>query len=634
MTLIGLREISLTFGFTPVFDNISLEIGPGERAALLGRNGSGKTTMMKVIAGEMEVDRGNVIYQKGVKVALLSQEVPTDIRGSVFDVVLSGLGEQVKLLSEYHHIAHRLQSEHTDELIARLGVLQAEIDHTGGWDLNNQVENVIARMKLDSDADFETLSGGKKRRALLARALVIQPDVLLLDEPTNHLDIDSIDWLEALLKGYPGTVIFVTHDRTFLTNVSTRIIELDRGNIYNWECDYRTFLERKQAALDNEAARWENFDKKLSNEEVWVRQGVKARRCREKGRVRELERLREEKRKQRKMLGMVRMQTQEAEISGHIAIKVQKIGMNYGESCLIRDFSTRIVRGDKIGLIGPNGSGKTTLIRILLGELVPTKGKARLGTNIEIAYYDQLRERLDEGKSIAENICGTNEFVIFNGKPRHITGYLQDFLFTPERIRTQVKYLSGGERNRLLLAKLFSRPANLLVMDEPTNDLDIETLELLEELLLEYTGTLLLVSHDRTFLNNVVTSTIVLEGEGEVNEYPGGYDDWLSQSRRLADVTSNKTMPAKDPSRPIVKDALRKLTFKERKELEELVINIPMMEEENEKILSLLADFTFYQRAPNEVSGTKARAETLKTELSAAYERWTFLEELYQNEQK
>lgn len=628
MALIGLYEISLAFGASDIFDALSLELGEGERIALLGRNGAGKTTMMKVIAGEMEVDCGKVIFQKGIKVALLPQEVPPGIKGSVFDVVLSGLGGQVKLLADYHHIAHRLQTEESSELVRQLGVLQAEIDHIGGWDLNSRVENVIARMKLDAESDFEQLSGGQKRRALLARALVLQPDVLLLDEPTNHLDIDSIDWLEGFLKGYPGTVFFVTHDRTFMTHLATRIVELDRGKIYNWACDYRTFLERKKAALDNEAAQWANFDKKLAREEAWIRQGVKARRCREEGRVKALLRLREEKRNQRKAIGLVRMQAQETALSGHVVLKAVNLGFGYGERALVRDFSTRIMRGDKIGLIGPNGSGKTTLIKLLLGELAPLSGKVRQGTNIEVAYYDQLRAQLNEEQTIAENICSSNDTVIFNGRARHIIGYLQDFLFPPDRIRTQVKFLSGGERNRLLLAKLFSKPSNFLVMDEPTNDLDIETLELLEEVLLEYPGTLILVSHDRTFLNNVVTSTIVLEGDGAVNEYPGGYDDWLSLRPAPVTEVKSKALPEKEVPKPVEKDIPRKLSFKERKELAELTSRIEGLEEEQERIFALLADPGFYKKSPQEIAGTKKRAEDLKGEILAAYDRWGYLDNL------
>jgi len=513
-------------------------------------------------------------------------------------------------------------------LLRQLDDLQAELDHTASWDVNNQVENVISKMKLDADSDFQSLSGGQKRRALLARALVLKPEVLLLDEPTNHLDIDSINWLEGFLADYPGTVFFVTHDRMFMRHLATRIVELDRGRIFSWSCDYKTFLERKQAALDMEESEWKHFDKKLAEEEVWIRQGVKARRCRNEGRVKALERLRQEKKTQRKEEGLVRMRAQQSVLSGHKVIKAFQLHFSYGAKCLIRDFSTTIMRHDKIGVIGSNGSGKTTLLRILLGKLDPQRGKIVQGTNLEIAYYDQLREQLDEEKTVAENINDSSETIIINGKPRHILGYLQDFLFSPGRIRTKVKVLSGGERNRLLLAKLFSKPSNVLVMDEPTNDLDIETLELLEELLAEYDGTLLLVSHDRQFLNNVVTSTIVLEGDGVVNEYPGGYDDWLSQRHPEAAPEPPKAKIKKEPikkEKPIVP---RKLTFKEQKELDELPLKIEKLEEEQNALYALFADIGFYQKSPEERAKAESRSAELSVEIDQANLRWEYLETL------
>jgi ABC transport system ATP-binding/permease protein len=626
MALISLIDGSLSFGDDLLFDNLSMKIEAGERVALLGRNGSGKTTMMKVLAGEVELDKGRLVSQKGLRLSYLPQEVPTGMTGTVFDTVLSGLGPEKQLLAEYHHITHRLQTENSTELMNQIDILQQEIDNAGAWNLNNQVENVIGQMNLDPESDFETLSGGQKRRVLLARALVVKPDIIMLDEPTNHLDIDSIGWLEGLLRGYKGTVFFITHDRTFMSDLATRIVELDRGKILSWECGYKTFLKRKQDVMDNEAAYWSNFDKKLAQEEIWIRKGVKARRCREEGRVKELLRLREEKRSQRKQIGLVRMSVQKSGISGHRVIKVSNLGFSYGDTCIIRDFTTQVMRGDKIGVIGSNGSGKTTLLRVLLGTLAPHKGKAKQGTNVEIAYYDQLREKLEERRTVAENVCEGNGDVTINGKSKHIIGYLQDFLFTPERARTEVRFLSGGERNRLLLAKLFARPSNLIVMDEPTNDLDIETLELLEELLLSYTGTLLLVSHDRAFLDNVVTSTMVLEGDGEIGEYPGGYADWLLQRKDRVPETSQEPSPKKNILKEKDKSISRKLTFKESKELGGIERKIEKLEQEQQEVFAFLSDPETYRKSPEKIAEAKARSEELKEEIISAYSRWEYLE--------
>ena len=625
MALISLQDITLAFGGPLIFDQMTLQLESGERVALLGRNGVGKTTLMKVMAGQLKADAGTVSYQKGIQVAYLPQEVPSDITGNLFDLVLSGLGERVKLLRDYHHVSHRLQTEYTEQLMNELGRLQSEMDRTGGWETSRQVEEVIARMKLDPESEFEQLSGGQKKRALLAKALVLKPDILMLDEPTNHLDIEAIDWLESFLKSYPGTVIFVTHDRMFLQQLATKIVELDRGKLYSWACDYPTFLERKQMALDAEASERAQFEKKLAQEEIWIRQGIKARRARSKGRVTALERMRAEKKAQRQVMGVVRMKAQEAERSGQRVVKAERLSYAYGEKCLIRNFSTEVIRGDKIGVIGPNGSGKTTLLRILLGELEPQKGTVQTGTNLQIAYYDQLRERLDENKTVMENVCESGDTVTVNGRPRHGIGYLQDFLFSPERARTPARVLSGGERNRLFLARLFTKPSNLLVMDEPTNDLDIETLELLEELLVEYSGTLLLVSHDRAFLNNVVTSTMVLEGGGMIYEYPGGYDDWLSQSRakRGASGLREKIIPG--PSIP-KKSTASGLSSQEKKELEGLPEKIQKLEADQEKIYSALADPAFYQKDPLEISDTQQKADVLARGIQDLYARWEQLE--------
>lgn len=626
MALISLQEITLAFGGPSIFEGLSLQLEAGERVALLGRNGVGKTTLMKTMAGQVEIDRGDIIYQKGVKVTHLPQEVPKDITGTVFDIVFAGLGERAKVLSDYHHVVHRLHTEHTPELMRELDRLQEQLNNTGGWDLDAEVEYVLTQMKLDGEAEFEKLSGGQKRRALLAKALVIKPEILLLDEPTNHLDIDTINWLEGFLKNYPGTIFFVTHDRMFMTHLATRIVELDRGKIYSWSCDYATFLERKKMALEMESAERAVFDKRLAEEEVWIRKGVKARRTRNEGRVKALERMRIEKQEQRQLIGQARIVAQEADSSGHLVIKAAHLGFSYGDNCIIKDFTTQIMRGDKIGVIGANGSGKTTLLQVLLGQLEPQKGKVRLGTNLEVAYSDQMRGQLDEELTVIENVTKGSDTVMINGKPRHIIGYLQDFLFTPDRARTPVKVLSGGERNRLFLARLFTKPSNFLIMDEPTNDLDIETQELLEELLMEYSGTLILVSHDRAFLNNVVTSTIVLEGKGEIYEYPGGYDDWLTQRQQRLKPEAVKVKESKTAvklEKPIVQ---RKLSFKEQSELKALPEAIRLLEEEQEKLFVQFADITFYQKDPKEVASAQARADVVAEELLKAYEQWEYLE--------
>jgi ATP-binding cassette subfamily F protein uup len=628
MALISLQDITLAYGGPPLFDQMNLQLEQGERVALLGRNGVGKTTLMKVMAGHLQPDSGKVVYQKGIRVTHLPQEVPTGITGNVFDLVLSGLGERVKLLSDYHHVNHRLQTEYSDQLMQQLGDLQAEMDRSNAWETNREVEEVISHVKLDPESEFESLSGGQKKRALLARALVLKPEILLLDEPTNHLDIESIDWLEGFLKSYPGTLFFVTHDRTFMTHLATRIVELDRGRLFSWACDYPTFLERKQMALDAEEAERERFEKRLEKEEIWIRQGIKARRTRNQGRVVALERLRDQKRAQRKGVGSVRMKAQVIELSGHLIAKVLHVTHGYGDKCLIRDFSAKIMRGDKIGVIGPNGCGKTTLLRLLLGQMEPQKGSVHVGTGLEIAYYDQLREQLDLEKTVAQNVCESGDTVTVNGRQKNIIGYLQDFLFSPDRARTPVKVLSGGERNRLFLAKLFAKPSNMLVMDEPTNDLDVETLELLEELLVEYQGTVLLVSHDRSFLNNVVTSTLAMEGRGVVREYPGGYDDWLSQRVVKPEPGQAKAVVSKVSTASEQGKNTPGFSQTEQRELKDLLKKIEKAESGQEELFALMAEPGFYQKDPKEISRIKLEAEALSAELSKMYSRWERLEEL------
>lgn len=626
MSLISLIDVSVAFGGPLLFDRLSFNLEAGERVALLGRNGTGKTTLMRVLAREIGVDEGQVSWQKGLKTAFLPQDVPRDIRGEVFDVVSAGLGERGELLSRYHHLTHAVSIDSSAENMTRLARVQAELDRTAGWETDHQVEGVIGRLGLDAQARFEELSGGAKRRALLARALVSAPDVLLLDEPTNHLDIPSITWLEEFIRGFSGTVLYVSHDRQFMANTATRIMELDRGRISSWSCDYRTFLKNRSLELKIEAARLERFGKKLDEEELWIRKGVEARRCRNEGRVKALEEMRRQNASFRRQAGKVRFRLQETDDSGHLVFKLSRIGQSYGPKVLIRDFSCNIMRGDRIGIIGPNGCGKSTLLRIILEQAKPDKGTVRAGTDLRVAYFDQLREQLDEEKTVMENVAGLSDTVLINGKPRHIIGYLQDFLFTPDRARTPVKVLSGGERNRLLLARLFTRPANVLVLDEPTNDLDIETLELLEETLLEFPGTLLLVSHDREFINRVVTSTIVMDPDGEVNEYPGGYDDQLAQrAGRVVQVDSPESAASvRVPAfKPVTMPGLSNRDASELKRLPEIIAKLEIQQEE---LLAELCDPQLYQRPPEEIAKARQRSELLAFEVAEAYKRWEELE--------
>jgi ATP-binding cassette subfamily F protein uup len=629
VALLSLRNITLAFGGPPVFDGINLQIEPGDRLCLLGRNGTGKSTLLKLIDGEFPPEGGEIVRQQGVRVALVSQEVPQGVKGSVFDVVASGMGNAAALLAEYHHVAHRLSEEESESLLAQLEELQHKLEESGGWSLHQEVERLLKRLSLDAEEEFASLSGGTKRRVLLARALVAEPDILMLDEPTNHLDIDTICWLEEFLLKNVRTVLFVTHDRAFARRLSNRIAELDRGRIYAFNCDYDQFVERREALLEAEITRQALFDKKLAQEEVWVRQGIKARRTRNEGRVRALKQLREERSQRRERQGTARIQMQEAERSGALVAEAEAVSFSYDAKPIIRALTATIMRGDRVGIIGPNGSGKTTLLRLLLGELTPQGGTIKLGSRQEIVYFDQMREQLDLNKSVQENVGEGNDTLIINGKPRHIIGYLQDFLFSPERARSPVSILSGGERNRLLLAKLFTKPSNILVMDEPTNDLDAETLDLLEDLLLEYSGTLLLVSHDREFLNNVVTSTLVVGDDGQVREFVGGYDDWLRQVAADAPVAQITAKPAPVRAKP-QKERARKLSFKEQRELEALPDLIAGLEGEQERLHGQLSDPEFYKSAGAEVARINGRLAQLEAELVEAYERWEELEALKQ----
>jgi ATP-binding cassette subfamily F protein uup len=629
MPLISLQNITVGFGGPLLLEGVDLQIEPGERVCMVGRNGTGKSTIMRVITGEVKPDSGMVVFQQGLRTTLLTQEVPNNIRGSVFDVVAGAFGEQGRLLADYHQVSSRLAHDHSDKLMAELEDVQHRFEVAGGWQMQQKVDEILTRLQLPEDAEFSELSGGLKRRVLLAKALAGAPDLLLLDEPTNHLDIVSIAWLEEFLLSYGGTLLFVTHDRALLQKLATRIIDLDRGRLTSWPGSYLAYLELKQAALDAEATENAKFDKKLAAEEVWIRQGVKARRTRNEGRVRALKELRRVRSERREKIGTANIQMQEAERTGKLVIEADRVGYSYGDTCVIRDLSTTIIRGDKIGIIGPNGSGKTTLLKLLLGDLKPQQGKVKLGTNIEVAYLDQHRAQLDDEKTVQDNVAYGSNYVTVNGSNRHVIGYLQDFLFAPARARSPVKVLSGGERNRLLLAKLFTKPSNVLVLDEPTNDLDIETLDLLEELLMEYAGTVLLVSHDRAFINNVVTSTLVLEGDGRVNEYVGGYDDWLRQGRRKIDETPApvKTEEKKEAPRAAAAKP-RKLTFKEQKELDELPKRLEVLEAEQQTLHATMADPAFYRESGNKVASTTARLENVERELAEAFKRWAELEAL------
>jgi len=593
MALITLRDISLAFGGPPLFDGINLQIEPGDRLCLMGRNGTGKSTLMKLISGEIPPEGGEVIRSQGLRVALVSQEIPQEVAGTVFEVV-----------AQHPHAAAGAEQ----------------------WEHEQQVERVLNRLHLEPEAEFSSLSGGTKRRVLLARALVAAPDILLLDEPTNHLDIETILWLEEFLARNITTCIFVTHDRAFARRLANRIAELDRGRIYAFSCGYDQFVERREALLEAEITRMALFDKKLAQEEAWVRQGIKARRTRNEGRVRALKALREEYRQRRTRQGTATIRLQEADRSGRMVIETENISFSYDNRPVISDLSTTIMRGDKLGIIGPNGSGKTTLLRLLLGELEPQSGIIRQGTRLEVLYMDQMRDQLDPQKSVAENVGEGNDTLIIGGKSRHIIGYLQDFLFSPDRARSPVSILSGGERNRLLLAKLFTKPGNVLVLDEPTNDLDAETLELLEDLLMEYAGTLLLVSHDREFLNNVVSSTLAINSDGTVKETVGGYDDWLRE-QQLEAAPPTAAKPVQEKGKP-QKERPRKLSFKEERELEALPERITTLEAEQEQIHNTLADPEFYKNRGAEAVPLNARLEAIDAELLTAYGRWEELEAL------
>jgi len=635
MSLVNLVNVDYSVGGPLLLEKVDLAIEANERVCIVGRNGAGKSTLLKLIAGEIRPDDGEVRVQGGVRVAKLAQEVPHGVDGSIFDVVAAALGHIGELLAQFHHLSHALDVPGNADALARV---QARIEAENGWDVERRVASVLTRLDLPEEAAFAAQSGGMKRRVLLARALVLDPDVLLLDEPTNHLDIEAIDWLEKLLLDFPGSVVFVTHDRRFLRALATRIVEIDRGRVTSWPGDYDNYLRRREERLHAEAQANALFDKKLAQEEVWIRQGIKARRTRNEGRVRALQTMRRERAQRRELGGNAKLQVGTAAASGRRVAEAEKVSFAHGERVIAKEFSTTIQRGDRVGLIGPNGSGKTTLLRLLLGELAPQSGEVSLGTNLQIAYFDQHRASLRDDLSALDNVSEGREYIEIDGARKHALGYLQDFLFSPERARAPITALSGGERNRLLLAKLFAKPSNLLVMDEPTNDLDVETLELLEELLADYKGTLLLVSHDREFLDNVVTGTLALEGNGRIGEYVGGYSDWVRQrpatntpARRAgapADASKKTAQPSESEAQAgtAAVPARRKLGFNETRELEQLPARIESLETRIGALGEAMQDPAFYQQAATAIVAANDELAGLQRELDAAYARWTELD--------
>jgi len=628
MAQISINNISISFGGPRVLDGATLRIDPGERIGLLGRNGSGKSTLMKTMNGDIVPDEGDIIKNGDVKIDMLPQDVPDDLPGTVYDVVASGGQEFIDRLQEYHELTLRIARQGEDKLIKKLENSQHKLETSGAWHYHQRVGMVIKMTGLDENALFKNMSAGLKRRVFLARALVNEPDILLLDEPTNHLDINSILWLEDFLLKCEHTIMFVTHDRAFLKKLSTRIVEIDRGRLISFGCDYRSYLERREALLETQEKHAMDFDKKLAKEEAWIRQGIKARRTRNEGRVRALMKMRQERSRRRETQGSARLVIQEAERSGRLVVDADKISFAYGDTKIIENFSTTIMRADRVGIIGPNGCGKTTLLKVLLGELAPQKGRIRLGTRIRIAYFDQLRAQLDESMNLKENIAGKGDKVFVGSVPRHIVGYLKDFLFSREQIMAPVRSLSGGERNRLLLAKLFATPSNVMVLDEPTNDLDAETLELFEERLMEYSGTVLMVSHDRAFLNNVVTSTIVFEEPFCLQEYVGGYDDWLSQRKVHAEASTAAQKQGKPKNAKPLKEK-SKLSYRESRELDELPKRIDEMEEEKRILIATLNEPEFYvKNDAGTIKATNEKLEDLERKLDKAYGRWNELEDL------
>ena len=629
--LLSYRNLTVSYGGPKLLDNSGLTIAKRERICLLGRNGEGKSTLLRIINGEVAPDKGESESIPDLRIGKLDQEVPDELGGSVFEVVAQGLGKAARTVAEYHHLLLEIEINPNDTAIAnRLDELQIELDHTDGWAIEHKVQNLLQRVEIDGNQPFATLSGGNKRRALLARALSASPHILLLDEPTNHLDIPGIRWLEEFLRKSDVALLFVSHDRAFIRRVANKILDLDRGQLTRWECDYPTYLQRKADLLAGEAKQQAVFNKKLAEEEVWIRKGIQARRTRNEGRVRTLMKMREEHAERRKLQGRSKLDLSDAKLSGRKVITINNLNYSWKKEPLIQNFNSTIWRGAKIGIVGLNGSGKTTLLDLLLKKIEPISGSVTHGTKLEVAYFDQHRNQLDEKLTLAQNVHPAGEMVNVNGKPRHIISYLQDFLFTPHTSRSPITKLSGGERARLLLAKLFIQPANVLVLDEPTNDLDIETVELLEERLLEYSGTLLLVSHDRSFLENVVTSTIALEGNGQVKEYAGSCDEWLQrQEKKLTNLRPKDSRS--DQSATLLNSTTskkRSLTNKEREALKTLPVKIGDMEDEFAILSTRMASADYYQDSASDLTGDAQKLEILENEILLAYERLEALKSL------
>jgi ABC transport system ATP-binding/permease protein len=631
MAVISLSNAQLAFGHVALLDHAEFSLEPAERVGLIGRNGTGKSSLLKIIAGTSRLDDGLLVQQQGLKIAYVEQEPHFSDEMSVFDAVAAGMGEMQQLLNEYNELAGRLGGADDDAVMERMHAVQVRLDAADAWNLSNRVETILGRLNLSKDALMGTLSGGTQKRVALATALVSAPDVLLLDEPTNHLDFTSILWLEELLRGYKGSILFITHDRSFLDNVATRIVELDRGRLLSFPGNFSAYQTRKAEQLEIEAIENAKFDKFLAQEEVWIRKGVEARRTRNEGRVKRLEELRRTRNVRRDQQGQVKLDVSAGERSGKIVAELTDVAKRYGEKVIVRDFTATILRGDKVGLIGPNGAGKTTLLKLILGEEQPDTGTVKQGARLQIAYFDQMRAQLNEEASLADTIAPGSDWVEINGQRKHVMTYLSDFLFAPERARSPVKSLSGGERNRLLLARLFAKPANVLVLDEPTNDLDIDTLELLEELLEDYSGTVFLVSHDRMFLDNVVTQVIVAEGDGQWREYVGGYSDW----ERVR--VTNAFAPSKQGGKPEGKSAqkelstaadgrAKKLSYKEQRELDTLPALIAQLEAEQKGISERLADPELYRQQPDEAQRLNKRFAEIDTQLMETLERWEAIE--------